>query len=40
MNVMEDVIMYLFVFVRVILFAGVVWLIVREIRKSGRIKKR
>jgi hypothetical protein len=39
MEVMEDVVVILFVLVRVFLFVGIVWLIVREVRKSGRIKK-
>ncbi len=40
METMEDVIVILFVLVRVLLFVGIVWLIVREVRKSGRLKKK
>jgi hypothetical protein len=38
-EVLEDVVVALFVLVRVALFVGIVWLIVREVRKSGRTKK-
>ena len=40
MQVMEVVVISLFVLVRVALLAGIVWLIVREMRKSGRVKKK
>ena len=36
MKVMEDALVILLVAVRLFLFVGVVWIIVREIRKSGR----
>ena len=37
---MEDVLIALFVLARVALLVGIVWLIVREARKSGRVKKK
>ena len=40
MQVMEVVVISLFVLVRVALLAGIVWLIVREMRKSGRVKNK
>ncbi len=39
MEVMEVVLISLFVLVRVALLVGIIWLIVREMRKSGRVKK-
>ncbi len=40
MKVLEDVVMSLFILVRVILFVGIVWLIIREVRKNGRTGKK
>ena len=40
MEVMEDVIAALLVLARLALFIGVIWLIVRDVRKSGRSDKK
>ena len=39
MNDLEGIMVYLLVFVRLFLFGLVIWLVVREIRKSGRTGK-
>ena len=40
MNVPEELIMVLLVGARLFLLVGVIWIVVREIRKSGRQTKR
>ena len=39
MNSLESIMVFLLAFVRLFLFGMVIWLVVREIRKSGRTGK-
>jgi len=39
MGALDDILVVLLVAVRVLLVVGVIWVVVRELRKSGRVRR-